>query len=173
MKGKNSKALSDNQAAAESLDGWSIAAALHSLTETWRPSLDGIRDRARAGAANLRASASGHEWNDDLVSHDFEKTPDTAMSSPAGPGVSSAVGYTWQPSPAGKTLPDPGFASPSPDFPSGGAYQPPVPGTKAPSVDDMLDAKPVTPVYEPGVTGATTRDGHQGSPQVGSDSPFG
>ncbi|MEU2361790.1 type VII secretion target [Streptomyces noursei] len=175
MKGQNSKALSDNQAAAESLEGWPIAAALHSIGETWRPSLDGMHERAKAGAANLRASADGHEWNDDLVSRDFEKAPSAAMaamSTPAGTDVTGAVGLIRLPSSNNRTLPDPGFASPTPVFTPGGEYQPPAPGSKALSTDDMLNAKPAMPVYESEAGTGAAHHPNKPSPDH-SDSPFG
>jgi uncharacterized protein YukE len=75
MEGPSSKAVAETSAAAGSMNGWSVGPALQEIADSWKPALKGLHDRAAAGAANLRKSAEGHEWNDDLVSQDFEKLP--------------------------------------------------------------------------------------------------
>ncbi|MFD7666086.1 hypothetical protein [Streptomyces sp. NPDC059788] len=158
MKGANDKALADARAAADSLDGWSFGAALRTVAESWAPALNGMHDRAKAGAANLRKSAEGHEWNDSLVSQDFEKAADprastasavSAMSvrSTAGGGDSGGGGT-------------PGFTRLTP--PAG----PALPRTGGPRVDPM-------PVYEPDVVGGPAPDPHPELRPQRSGSPFG
>ncbi|MCD0483944.1 ESX-1 secretion-associated protein [Streptacidiphilus sp. ASG 303] len=76
MKEPTGRAVRETTAAAESLTGWDLAAALRTVAETWGPALQGLHDRTAAGAANLRSSADGHEWNDDLVGRNFEHFQD-------------------------------------------------------------------------------------------------
>ncbi|WP_320777680.1 type VII secretion target [Streptomyces sp. CRN 30] len=82
------KAVKEADTAGGSLGGWATGAALTELSTSWRPALDGLRARLRAGAENLRSSADGHEWNDRHTGKDFESM-DTATQ--ATPGVMPAV----------------------------------------------------------------------------------
>ena len=75
MKDPDDKAVKETRAAADAMSGWSIAGALQEIAGSWGPALRGLHDRATAGASNLRRSADGHEWNENLVSQDFEKLP--------------------------------------------------------------------------------------------------
>ncbi|MFH8345139.1 hypothetical protein [Streptomyces sp. NPDC018045] len=148
MKAPNNKALSTSKDAARSLQGWSIGTALQQVADSWKPSLDGMRARAKSGANNLRASASGHEWNEQDTYRDFEKTGDQAqtqsglqsMSAPAsGPGVIGGPGAAGSegthPMPGGNGLPGPGGVIGGPgaagsegSSPMQGASRPPGPG---------------------------------------------
>jgi len=90
MKGPADKAVKEAGTAGGSLTGWSMGSALTELATSWKPALDGLHARIQAGGDNLRSSADGHEWNDERVSQDFEKTgTDTATQ--ATPGVMPAV----------------------------------------------------------------------------------
>jgi hypothetical protein len=75
MKAPNDKAVAETASAADSMTGWTLGAALREISDSWKPALQGLHDRTAAGAANLRKSADGHEWNEDLVSQDFEHLP--------------------------------------------------------------------------------------------------
>lgn len=119
MTDPNAKAISTAKDAAASLKGWSLSQALQTVADSWKPSLDGMRGRAKTGAGNLRTCAEGHEWNDDATSKDFEKTgPQTqsglqSMSAPAGIGGPGAVGSEGrQPMPGTERLRD-GLTPPS------------------------------------------------------------
>ena len=90
MKGPADKAVKEAGAAGGSLNGWSMGPALTEIAASWKPALDGLHARVQAGGDNLRSSADGHEWNDQRVSQDFEKTgTDTATQ--ATPGEMPAV----------------------------------------------------------------------------------
>ncbi|MFH8404312.1 hypothetical protein ACH4FX_05990 [Streptomyces sp. NPDC018019] len=122
MKDPNNKAISTTKDAARALQGWAVGTALQQIADSWKPSLDGMHARAKAGANNLRASASGHEWNEHDTYRDFEKTGDQAqtqsglrsMSAPSGgPGLGGpgAVGSEGtHPMPGASRLPGPGGA---------------------------------------------------------------
>ncbi|MER8012133.1 type VII secretion target [Streptomyces sp. NPDC094149] len=90
MKPPADKAVKEADTAGGSLTGWSMGPALTQLATSWKPALDGLHARIQAGGDNLRSSADGHEWNDERVSQDFEKTgADTGTQ--ATPGVMPAV----------------------------------------------------------------------------------
>lgn len=90
MKGPADKAVKEARTAGSSLTGWSMGSALTEIATSWKPALDGLHARIQAGGDNLRSSANGHEWNDQRVSQDFEKTgTDTATQ--ATPGEMPAV----------------------------------------------------------------------------------
>lgn len=90
MKGPADKAVKETGTAGGSLTGWSMGPALTEIAASWKPALDGLHARVQAGGDNLRSSADGHEWNDQRVSQDFEKTgTDTATQ--ATPGEMPAV----------------------------------------------------------------------------------
>ncbi|MEW2547049.1 hypothetical protein AB0910_14930 [Streptomyces sp. NPDC047002] len=65
-------ALSCMGAAAASLEGWSVAAEIHDLSDSWRPALKGLQERLSAAAEALRGCAASHEWNETLTVRDFE-----------------------------------------------------------------------------------------------------
>lgn len=91
MKEPSDKAVKDAATAGSTMTGWSIGPALQEISSSWGKALKGLHDRTKAGATNLRKSADGHEWNDDLVSQDFEKLDvQTASANSAGIGVMSA-----------------------------------------------------------------------------------
>jgi hypothetical protein len=92
MKGPADTAVKEASTAGTSLAGWSFGPALSTVSTSWKPALDGLHARTKAGADNLRTSAAGHEWNDGLVSDDFEKI-DTASgpTAQATPGEMPAV----------------------------------------------------------------------------------
>ncbi|MCI3277903.1 type VII secretion target [Streptomyces cylindrosporus] len=90
MKGPADKAVKEAGAAGGSLAGWSMGSALAEISSSWKPALDGLHDRVQAGGDNLRSSADGHEWNDERVSQDFEKTG-SDTSTQATPGEMPAV----------------------------------------------------------------------------------
>ncbi|MET9291310.1 hypothetical protein [Streptomyces sp. NPDC003077] len=101
MKEPNDKAVSTSKDAAQALTGWAAGKALQQLADSWKPSLDGMHARAKAGANNLRATASGHEWNEEDTYRDFEKkgaetqtqSALRTMSAPAGgPGAIGGPG---------------------------------------------------------------------------------
>ncbi|OKH99707.1 hypothetical protein A6A06_21715 [Streptomyces sp. CB02923] len=148
MKDPNKKAISTSKDAAQALQGWAVGAALQQIVDSWKPSLDGMHARAKTGANNLRASASGHEWNERDTYRDFEKTGDEAqtqsglqsMSAPAsGPGAIGGPGAVGSegtsPMPGADRLPGPGGAVGGPGavgsegtYPMPGANRPPGPG---------------------------------------------
>ncbi|MCB5911443.1 type VII secretion target [Streptomyces pinistramenti] len=167
------KAVTETGTAADSADGWSVASALHMISETWKPALDGLHKRLLWGAGNLRDTADNHEWNEDMVDQDFEDfdgdMEDVIMSAPAsgpGPALGSGPG-----SPVYAGLPHPGAGGDDPVGDAVGAYRPPPPGTPAPSTDDMLRAKPAMPVYDPGQ--ALAEPGGKSAPRNTDDTPFG
>ncbi|MGW1956255.1 hypothetical protein ACWCPI_26490 [Streptomyces sp. NPDC001920] len=85
MKGPADKAVKEAGTAGGSLKGWSIGPALTEIAGSWNPALNGLHARIKAGGDNLRSSAGGHEWNDQRVSQDFEKTgTDTATQATPG-----------------------------------------------------------------------------------------
>ncbi|MFI1732732.1 WXG100 family type VII secretion target [Streptomyces acidicola] len=85
MKDPADKAVKEAKAAGSSLTGWSIGPALTEIATSWKPALDGLHARLQAGGDNLRSSADGHEWNEDRVSREFEKTgTDTATQATPG-----------------------------------------------------------------------------------------
>lgn len=91
MKQPSDKAVKDAATAGSTMTGWSIGPALQEISSSWGKALTGLHDRTKAGATNLRKSADGHEWNDDLVSQDFEKlNVQTASAGGGGIGVMSA-----------------------------------------------------------------------------------
>lgn len=95
MKGPADKAVKEAGAAGSSLTDWAIGSALAEIATSWKPALDGLHARIQAGGDNLRSSANGHEWNDQRVSQDFEKTgADTATQGTRGvmPPVLRPVG---------------------------------------------------------------------------------
>lgn len=72
MKQPNNAAVKESGAAADSMHGWSISGALQEIADSWKGDLNGLHDRAASGASNLRSSAAGHEWNESLISKNFE-----------------------------------------------------------------------------------------------------
>ncbi|WP_078662280.1 type VII secretion target [Streptomyces bicolor] len=91
MKEPSDKAVKEAATAGSTMTGWSIGPALQEISSSWGKALKGLHDRTKAGATNLRKSADGHEWNDDLVSQDFEKLGlQTASARGVGVGVMSA-----------------------------------------------------------------------------------
>ncbi|WP_055590277.1 type VII secretion target [Streptacidiphilus griseoplanus] len=76
MKEPNDRAVAETAAAARTMSGWPLAAALDQLATGWKSALQGMHDRVTAGAGNLRSCADGHEWNDDLVADNFENFDD-------------------------------------------------------------------------------------------------
>ncbi|MFD8304743.1 hypothetical protein ACFV29_20705 [Streptomyces sp. NPDC059690] len=126
MKPPADKAVKEADTAGGSLTGWSMGPALTELATSWKPALDGLHARIEAGAANLRSSADGHEWNDERVSQDFEHT-----GTQATPGVMPAV---LRPS-AGESHPI-GHADGTPPDPRT-SY-----GTNMPTYDDTVTTGP-------------------------------
>ncbi|PLW65708.1 hypothetical protein GQS52_02790 [Streptomyces sp. SCUT-3] len=144
MGSPSDKAVKDADAAGGALSGWSVAGALQEIASSWRPALKGLEERTRAGAANLRRSADGHEWNDDLVSQDFEKFDTSTQAAPAigtmgAPGGASPFG-----APAWSTRPTPG--EPMAPAANGAPIQH-TPGAGLPSASDSPAA--TMPVYDP------------------------
>ncbi|CAL9419469.1 hypothetical protein SUDANB6_01821 [Streptomyces sp. enrichment culture] len=90
LKGPADRAVEEAGTAGGSLTGWSVGSALTEISAGWKPALDGLRARIQAGGENLRSSADGHEWNDQAVSQDFERTG-AGTSTQAVPGVMPAV----------------------------------------------------------------------------------
>ncbi|MGX1852595.1 type VII secretion target [Streptomyces sp. NBC_01456] len=167
IKKPSDKAVSETGTAADSAKGWSVAAALHMVSETWQPALDGLHKRLLQGAANLRDTADNHDWNEDMVDQDFEDfngdKVGVIMSAPAsgsGPGSTVYAG-----------LPHPGDRGNDQVRDAVGEYQPPPPGTPSPSTDDMMRARPAMPVYDPGE--ALTEPGRGATPRHTDDNPFG
>ncbi|GAB7031271.1 hypothetical protein JCM4914_27320 [Streptomyces platensis subsp. malvinus] len=160
------KAITDTSEAADAAKGWSVASALHMISKTWHPALDGLHKRLLQGAANLRDTADNHEWNEDMVDQDFEDfdgdKAGVIMSAPASGGGPGSV-YAG--------LPRPGASGSDPVREAVGEYQPPPAGTPSPSTDDMLRAKPAMPVYDPGQ--ALTEGGRATAPQHTDNNPFG
>lgn len=74
MKGPADKAVQEAGTAGSSLTGWSVGPALTEISGSWKPALDGLHSRVRAGGDNLRATAKNHDWNEQRVEQDFEKT---------------------------------------------------------------------------------------------------
>ncbi|MFE6619530.1 WXG100 family type VII secretion target [Streptomyces sp. NPDC057740] len=143
MKGPADKAVREAGTAGSSLTGWSMGPALTEIADSWKPALDGLHARIQAGGDNLRSSADGHEWNDQRVSQDFEKTG-TGTATQATPGEMPAVlrpsGGERYPvghpggapgfEPVGRT---PGDASPDPRT----SY-----GTNMPTYDETIGTRP-------------------------------
>ncbi|MGW7576775.1 hypothetical protein [Streptomyces sp. NPDC054765] len=161
------KAVTETGTAADATKGWSVASALHMISETWKPALDGLHKRLLQGAGNLSETASNHEWNDGMVDQDFEDfngdKVGVIMSAPAsgsGPGSTVYAG-----------LPHTGAPGTDPVQGAIGEYQPPPPSTPSPSTDDMMHAKPTMPVYDPGE--ALTEPGREATPRHTDDNPFG
>ncbi|MFJ4716060.1 type VII secretion target [Streptomyces sp. NPDC088785] len=92
LKGPADKAVKESDTAGGSLSGWAFGSALQEVSTSWKPALDGLRARVRAGAANLRASADGHEWNDERTGKDFENLGATAGTGADTPTARSAPG---------------------------------------------------------------------------------
>ncbi|MYW69538.1 hypothetical protein GTY65_36550 [Streptomyces sp. SID8379] len=88
LKGPADKAVKEADTAGSSLSGWSFGSALTSIATSWKPALDGLHARTKAGAANLRSSADGHEWNDERTGKDFENlgADGGATTAQAAPG---------------------------------------------------------------------------------------
>ncbi|MEV0094337.1 type VII secretion target [Streptomyces sp. NPDC050738] len=80
MRGPADGAVKEAGAAGSSLAGWSFGPALTNVSTSWKPALDGLHARTKAGAANLRSSADGHEWNDQRTGQDFENIDTSAGS---------------------------------------------------------------------------------------------
>ncbi|MER5641912.1 type VII secretion target [Kitasatospora sp. NPDC002227] len=60
-------ALKDNAGAEAQLAGWSMGLALEQLGADWAPALAALRARLTDTAANLEATAQGHEWTDHSI----------------------------------------------------------------------------------------------------------
>ncbi|WP_353945074.1 type VII secretion target [Streptomyces sp. HUAS MG91] len=118
------RAVKEADTAGGSLSGWAFGSALQEISTSWKPALDGLRARAQAGAANLRSSADGHEWNDERTGKDFENLGADGRSTTtrATPGEMPAVLR----GPSGAS-PAQGGASPDPRTPY---------GTNMPTYDD-------------------------------------
>ncbi|MER5947731.1 type VII secretion target [Streptomyces sp. NPDC001904] len=91
LKGPASKAVKEADTAGGSFSGWSFGSALQEISTSWKPALDGLEARARAGAANLRSSADGHEWNDERTGKDFENLGAQGATTQATPGEMPAA----------------------------------------------------------------------------------
>lgn len=93
MEGPATKAVKEAGAAGSSLNGWTFGSALAEVSISWKPALAGLHARTKAGAANLRSSADGHEWNDERTSKDFENpgAGTRACSAQLTPGELPAV----------------------------------------------------------------------------------
>ncbi|MEU9121172.1 type VII secretion target [Streptomyces sp. NPDC048506] len=160
------KAIADTGAAGDSANGWPVASALHMISETWQPALDGLHKRLLQGAGNLRDTADNHEWNDDMVDQDFEDfdgdKAGVIMSAPASGGGPGSPVYAG--------LPRPNAPGPDPIWEAVGEYQP-APGTPSRNTDDMLHAKPAMPVYDPGE--ALSGRGRGAALLHADDNPFG
>ncbi|MFD8565967.1 type VII secretion target [Streptomyces sp. NPDC059639] len=93
LKAPADKAVREADTAGGSLSGWSFGSALQELSASWKPALDGLQARARAGATNLRSSADGHEWNDERTGKNFENLGANAgtATAQAAPGEMPAV----------------------------------------------------------------------------------
>ncbi|MFJ6212622.1 hypothetical protein ACIQGZ_04710 [Streptomyces sp. NPDC092296] len=76
MAAPDDKAVRETAAAAQAMTGWTIGPALDQVATGWKPALQGMHDRVTTGAANLRACADGHEWNEDLGTRNFEHIDD-------------------------------------------------------------------------------------------------
>ncbi|MFE9441502.1 hypothetical protein ACFYO2_21385 [Streptomyces sp. NPDC006602] len=139
MKGPADKAVKEAGTAGGSLTGWSMGPALTEIATSWKPALDGLHARIQAGGDNLRSSADGHEWNDERVSQDFEKTGvDTATQ--ATPGGMPAV---LRPSggerhPVGHPDFDPGGQSAGDGAPDPRTSY----GTNMPTYDESVSTRP-------------------------------
>ena len=137
MKGPADKAVKEAGAAGGSLNGWSMGPALTEIANSWKPALDGLHTRIQAGGDNLRSSADGHEWNDELVSQDFEKTG-TATSTQAAPGEMPAVLRPSGSHPVGHPDFDPGSRSPGSAAPDPRTSY----GTNMPTYDETISTRP-------------------------------
>ncbi|MFF8902851.1 hypothetical protein ACF082_35880 [Streptomyces lydicus] len=161
------KSVTDTGTAAEAATGWSVASALHMISETWKPAFDGLHKRLLQGAGNLRDTADNHDWNEGMVDQDFEDfNGDGVGVIASAPASGSGTGSTVQ-----VGLPRPASPGTDPIREAVGEYQPPPPGTRSPSTDAMLHAKPAMPVYDPGE--ALTGPGRGAAPVRTDDNPFG
>ncbi|UKY51943.1 hypothetical protein [Streptomyces inhibens] len=167
IKKPSDKAISETGTAADSAKGWTVAPALHMISETWKPALDGLHKRLLQGAGNLRETADNHGWNEDMVDQNFEDFNGDGVgviaSAPAYGGGPDSTGYAG--------LPHTGAPGTDPVREAVGEYQPPPPGTPSPSTDDMLRARPAMPVYDPGE--ALTEPGRGATPRHIDGNPFG
>ena len=84
MKGPADKVVTETQTAGTSFDGWSIGPALAEIATSWKPALDGLHSRVKAGGSNLRETAKNHDWNEKRVEQDFEKPGEGAGLSDFG-----------------------------------------------------------------------------------------
>ncbi|MFI5757336.1 hypothetical protein [Streptomyces sp. NPDC051569] len=91
MKGPSDKAVTESGAAAGALEGWSVGPSLRTLADSWKPALNGLRERMRTGADNLRTSADGHEWNEQATAKDFEGLEGTGTLSAPAAGITHPV----------------------------------------------------------------------------------
>lgn len=71
--GPSASAVTAGRAAADDLAGWPVGAALARHAETWAPALARVSQRLADTAANLDATAGGHEWNDDAVTETWQQ----------------------------------------------------------------------------------------------------
>jgi hypothetical protein len=151
MKGPADKAVKEAGAAGGSLTGWSMGPALTEIATSWKPALDGLHARIQAGGDNLRSSANGHEWNDQRVSQDFEKTgTDTATQATPGempaalrpsPGERHPVGHPVG-HPGGHPVGDLGVA-PVGRTPGDAPLDPRTSyGTNMPTYDETIGTRP-------------------------------
>ncbi|GAA4807722.1 type VII secretion target [Streptomyces ziwulingensis] len=138
MKSPADKAVKEAGTAGGSLTGWSVGPALTEIANSWKPALDGLHARVRAGGDNLRSSADGHEWNDKRTSQDFERTDgDTAVQATPGampavlrpsPGTQHPVGH-----PSGRPVGHGTGTAPDPRA----SY-----GTNMPTYDETIGTRP-------------------------------
>ncbi len=81
------------------------------ISETWKPALDGLRERLLWGSGNLADTADKHEWNEDMVNQDFEDfdgdMSGVIMSAPASGGPPGADSHASGPQTPARGLPDP------------------------------------------------------------------
>jgi uncharacterized protein YukE len=91
LRGPADRAVKEADTAGGSLSGWSFGSALQEVSSSWKPALNGLEARARAGATNLRSSADGHEWNDERTGKDFENLGAGGAATQATPGEMPAV----------------------------------------------------------------------------------
>lgn len=136
IKGPADKAVKEAGTAGGSLTGWSMGPALAQLTTGWKPALDGLHAPRPYPGRRRQPQVLGrrHEWNDERVSQDFEKTgADTATQ--ATPGVMPAV---LRPR-TGEPRKVAGAGAPAPLDPRA-SY-----GTDMPTCDETVSTRP-TPV---------------------------
>ncbi|GAA5022689.1 hypothetical protein [Kitasatospora paranensis] len=70
--GPCTSAVTAGRAAADHLAGWAVGAALARHAEAWAPTLARVAERLADTAADLDATAAGHEWNDDAVAETWQ-----------------------------------------------------------------------------------------------------